>query len=265
VNVIIDSGSVTVADGGGSLTVDGTVTITDGAGAVNVICDSGCSGGSQYTEDAPAAADPTGNAVILVRDDGLAGLTSADGDNVAQRGTNFGAAYVTIAAADGTVPADDADGAPSTAKPVYVGGLATATIVGDTPAADNNRIGFVGGLDRVQIVRPHANIEDVVRGSAAVTDGSSTSMVAAQGVGVRFCATAIMVSNSSATNVTVDIRDGTAGSVILPAVPAAANMGGAVLPLATPLCTSANTAMAADPSASASTVTAWAIGFKTEL
>lgn len=51
-------------------------------------------GGTQYTEDAAAAADPTGNAMILVRKDTLAALTSTDGDNVAARGTDKGELYV---------------------------------------------------------------------------------------------------------------------------------------------------------------------------
>src|SRR3990167_2221599 len=72
-----------------------TVTVTDGAGALNVICDSGCSGGTQYTEDAAAAADPIGNALIVVRNDARSGsLTTTDGDNVAIRGTNSGEMYV---------------------------------------------------------------------------------------------------------------------------------------------------------------------------
>lgn len=52
-------------------------------------------GGTQYTEDAAAAANPIGNAIIMVRDDSLAGsLTSANGDNVALRGNNKGEVYV---------------------------------------------------------------------------------------------------------------------------------------------------------------------------
>lgn len=116
----------------------------------------------------------------------------------------------------------------------------------------------------VQVVRPHALLADRVSGVVGITDGSSTSVVAAQGASTRFCATTIVVSNSSATNVTVDIRDGTAGSVIM-TIPAAANMGGGVIPLPVPLCTSANTIFAADPSAAASTVTISAVGFKTTL
>lgn len=53
-------------------------------------------GGTQYTEDAAAAANPVGTAVNLIRQDTPAGLTTNDGDNVAQRGTNFGAGFVQV-------------------------------------------------------------------------------------------------------------------------------------------------------------------------
>ena len=52
-------------------------------------------GGTQYTEDAAAAANPVGNAFIVVREDARAGsLTTTDGDNVALRGNNSGELYV---------------------------------------------------------------------------------------------------------------------------------------------------------------------------
>jgi len=51
-------------------------------------------GGTQYTEDAAAAADPIGTALNLIRKDTLAALTSTDGDNVAARGTDKGELYV---------------------------------------------------------------------------------------------------------------------------------------------------------------------------
>jgi hypothetical protein len=51
-------------------------------------------GGTQYTEDAAAAANPVGTALNLIRADVLAGVTSADGDNVAARGTDNGELYV---------------------------------------------------------------------------------------------------------------------------------------------------------------------------
>lgn len=60
---------------------------------VNVV--SGSAAGTEYTEDAAAAANPQGGALIIVRDDARGGsLTTTDGDNVAARGTNAGELYV---------------------------------------------------------------------------------------------------------------------------------------------------------------------------
>lgn len=73
------------------------VSIEDGAGGQ--ITSFG--GGTQYTEDVAAAADPIGNATILVRKDTPATITSTDGDNIAQRGTNYGAAYTQIVTSTG--------------------------------------------------------------------------------------------------------------------------------------------------------------------
>jgi hypothetical protein len=58
-------------------------------------------GGTQYTEDAAAAANPVGTAQILVRQDTPATLVTTDGDNVARRGTNYGAAYSQIVTSTG--------------------------------------------------------------------------------------------------------------------------------------------------------------------
>lgn len=74
----------------------GGTDITDTANhalKVNVVA--GSTSGTQYTEDAASASDPIGNSIIAIRDDARVGnLTSADGDNVALRGTNFGELYV---------------------------------------------------------------------------------------------------------------------------------------------------------------------------
>lgn len=66
----------------------GYVTLLDSAGALVSFSN------TQYTEDAVAAANPVGTALNLVRQDTLAGLVSADGDNVSARGTNKGELYV---------------------------------------------------------------------------------------------------------------------------------------------------------------------------
>jgi len=72
------------------------VTLFDSAGTELAV-----GGGTQYTEDAAAAANPIGNAVNLIRSDTPATVTSTDGDNVAQRGTNYGAAYTQIVTSAG--------------------------------------------------------------------------------------------------------------------------------------------------------------------
>jgi hypothetical protein len=53
----------------------------------------------QYVEDAVAPANPTGNALAMVRADTLSALTSTDGDIVAARGTDLGELYVNDATA----------------------------------------------------------------------------------------------------------------------------------------------------------------------
>lgn len=58
-------------------------------------------GGTQYTEDVAAAADPVGTTPILVRKDTPAAITTTDGDNIAQRATNYGAAYVQVVSSAG--------------------------------------------------------------------------------------------------------------------------------------------------------------------
>jgi hypothetical protein len=127
VTIASDStGVLSVDDNAGSLTVDapvGTpvnVQVGDGTNtatirnlaandALNVaIVDAAgdhitsFGGSTQYTEDAAAAADPVGTAPILVRKDTPATITSTDGDNVAQRGTNYGAAYVQVVTSSGS-------------------------------------------------------------------------------------------------------------------------------------------------------------------
>lgn len=64
---------------------------------VNIAADGvGIGGGTQYTEDDAAAANPVGTMPVLVRADTPAGVTSANGDVVAQRATDYGAAFVQV-------------------------------------------------------------------------------------------------------------------------------------------------------------------------
>jgi len=103
-NVTVDNATgapanVQIGDGTSQATVRNlaandslNVAIVDGAG--DQITSFG--GGTQYVEDAAGASDPTGTAQILVRQDTPAALVSLDGDNVARRGTDYGAAFTQI-------------------------------------------------------------------------------------------------------------------------------------------------------------------------
>jgi len=106
-------------------------------------------GGTQYTEDAAAAADPVGTIPILVRKDTPSTTVTTDGDNIAQRGTNYGAAYVTLLDTGGT--------------PVSVGGGTQYT---EDAAAAANPIG-----NALIVVR-----EDARAGSLVTTDGDNVAL-----------------------------------------------------------------------------------------
>jgi hypothetical protein len=161
---------------------------------------------------------------------------------------------------DPTVAHDAAD----SGAPYKQGFKATTSLAGLTLVANADRTDGFAGIDGVQIVRPHCNLEDLISGVAAITDGSSTSVIASAGAGVKNYITTAIIANTSATAVTVDLRDGAAGSVKA-TLPVPANTSGVVCNLPVPLGFSAATAVCADPSSAASTVTVTLIGFKSKV
>lgn len=85
-------------------------------------------GGTQYTEDAAAAANPVGNALIVIREDARAGgLTTTDGDNVALRGNNKGELYVKTTDSDALLTTIDADTSNISTKIDTIAGAVSGT------------------------------------------------------------------------------------------------------------------------------------------
>ena len=79
----------------------------DASGSLYV---TGGGGGTEYTEDAAAVADPVGTSLILIREDARAGsLTTTDNDNVALRGNNKGEAYFIDTDANALLTTIDSD------------------------------------------------------------------------------------------------------------------------------------------------------------
>jgi len=149
-------------------------------------------------------------------------------------------------------------------NPHKIGAKATASVLGGTPVAAADRTDLFAGTDGVLIGRPHTSLEDIISEQKTNTDGSSTAMTGAFAATAsqRIYLTSLIIANSSATNITVDIRDGSAGSVLATfPVPAG---GGCIHAFPVPLRFSANTALAFDGSAAATTLTVSCVGFKSK-
>lgn len=152
-------------------------------------------------------------------------------------------------------------------NPLKVGAFGETAVSGRTMAADGDRVDLVAGVDGVLIVRPHANLEDLVQERTTNTDGASTAFasgLAAPGAGIKLYLTSCTLANSSASFITVDLRDGAAGSVVW-TIPVSAT-GGAIDDFGgSPLEFTANTAVAFDASAATTTLTISCKGFKSKL
>ena len=171
------------------------------------------------------------------------------------------------AASDGcSVSGDVAHDAADAGEPVGIGAKATTSLSGITLVANADRTKLYAGIDGVLITRPHTNLEDVVQERATNTDGASTAFasgLAAPGAGVRLWITGVTLSNSSSSFITVDLRDGAAGSVLWTfPVPAT---GGVTHTFNPPLRLTANTALAYDASAATTTLTISANGFRSKV
>lgn len=119
-------GSTKTSLQGGSVTTSAPTYTTgqisplsmDTSGALRV---TGAGGGTQYTEDAAAAADPVGNMLVAVRRDTLsASEVSADGDNIALKATSKGKLHTAAQLMIGDVAVDTGVGAATSATPRVV-------------------------------------------------------------------------------------------------------------------------------------------------
>lgn len=157
----------------------------------------------------------------------------------------------------GGVAHDSAD----SGNPHKIGAKATTAQSALTLVADADRTDLRAGIDGIQLTRPHTNLEDIVSGNASNTDGSSTQCIAAQASGIKTYLTTIILTNTSSSNIYVEIKDGTTVKLTIP-VPA---NGGAVVNLPVPLGGTAATAWNFDASAATTTLYCSMIGFKSKV
>jgi hypothetical protein len=263
----------TLATAGNGATTAGTQRVTLSNDSTGVLASIGAITGSVtpgtgVSNLGKAVAGTAGNtdvgvAPLFKRVDTLADIAQAAGQYTQGLVNQRGALYVAVDPSSETLH-DSPDG---NSGPVKVGLRGTTSISAQTKVANNDRTNWYAGVDGVAVVRLHSNLEDRIDRNnwVEITDGTSQQLIAAQGSGLRACVTTLIVSNTSGTSVSVDLRDGVAGTVIANNIPAAANMGGSVFTLPSPACSSANTGLFAHPSAAASTISVTAFGFKTAL
>lgn len=220
----------------------------------------------------------TGTAAVTQATDEIAGVDYplvklVDGTEdsttriLAGNGTAAGALRVTVAsdstgvvASAGTVAHGTTDGG----NPVKVGAKVETSPATVTLEQDGDRTDLYADADGLLLTKPYTAFGDIL--SERITDTAGTSVASAVFTAVassRNMITTFIVYNDSTTNGFLDIRDGTAGSVIM-TIPLPAK-GGAVINLPIPLRQpTANTALAYDVSAALTTVYITTIGFKSK-
>lgn len=163
--------------------------------------------------------------------------TDSPGVTTLGQTTKSGSLPVTIAS-DQEIAHDAAD----SGNPTKVGGRATSAE--PTAVASGDRANFYTDLTGRQVIAPYALPGLALQGNPSVITGtSSTEVVAAQGAGVRFYMTSLLVTNSDATVGTlVSITDGSGGTVLAQGY-AAAGGGGFSITFPVPCRTTANTAL----------------------
>lgn len=117
-------------------------------------------------------------------------------------------------------------------NPIKMGGKARQS---HPPAvSDGDRVdAYYDDLGR-QVVTSGAPRDLVATNNITLTDATETTLLATGGAGVFHDLTLLTMSNTSASKVRVDIRDATAGTVLL-SLELAADGGGAVIPMNIPM------------------------------
>lgn len=250
VDVTRVSGDVTVVQSTAAnlnATVTGTVTANAGTGNFTVAQATASSLNAQVVGAAASGAAVTGNPVLAA---------GSDGTNARTFKTDTNGNQIIV----GDVANDSVD----SGNPVKIGAFAEANPSTTTLVADGDRVNLDADVDGLLMTKPYTSYGDILVERVSNTDGVSTaSTVFGATVGARNFITTISVYNSSTTNGYVDIRDGTAGTILF-TIPAPAN-GGAITNFTVPLRqTTANTALAYDVSAALTTIFISFIGFKSK-
>ena len=189
------------------------------------------------TQRVTIASDTTG--VLSIDDNG--GALTVDGTITASNTT-------------GNVASDSAD----SGNPVKTGGIARTSDI--SAVANNDRVNAVYDTVGKQVTMPYALNQNFIAGSTSdITGTSNTSVIAAQGAGVRIYVTHLMATNGDTTTATfVNFKDGT---TTLYSGYAVEDGGGFSVTLPVPLRLTANTALNCAAETTGATVRCSASGY----
>jgi hypothetical protein len=266
VNII--AGQAGVAGGAGAVgatTQRMTLASDDPAVTALQIIDNIVSGSNALVAGAAAEnAAAAGNPVLVGGRYDASDRTLGDGDVGAVALTAKGQVKAVMQTSGGTTVdpvVQKAHSEVDAGEPVKIGTKAIAALSGVTLVAAADRSDAYGDLDGAVLVRANGAIGDYVNGNASNTDGTSTQVLAAGAAGIKHYITDVLITNTSASNIYVELKDGTTVKATFP-VPA---NGGVVHSFATPIGGTAATAWNFDPSAAASTVYCSVSGFKSKI
>ncbi len=179
------------------------------------------------------------------------------------RGTNFGIRPLTSASDSVTAVGNVASGATDSGNPVKTGGKAHISSGSMAQVTEGQRVDTFSDLSGAQIVRHQVPYGDLRSGRVVDTAGNAAAMPGfTANAGLRNYITAVSIHNSHATtNGSVDILDGTSGSVMWTfAAPAT---GGSNMEFDPPLKQyTTNTGLAYDVSAAISNISISINGFQ---
>lgn len=225
----------------------------DTAGNLRINCTTGCSssGGSSLADEGTFTQGTTSmtvmggtyNTSITNLTAGQAGAAQLTLDRMLY--TNLGKIGGTATLSGGvngslSVGGPTAAGSSIAANPVTIGGRAQSAEA--TAVTSGQVVNFATDLVGKQIVMPFANKENFVTGSSAgITTAANTSLIAAQGSGIKTYLTGFSCANTGATTSLIQFTSGSGGTVLWTTInPAGAGTNGKIEP---PVATAANTAL----------------------
>lgn len=162
-----------------------------------------------------------------------------------------GTAVVTggVAGAEG-VGGLAANNATQSGNPLNIG--ATAINAAPTVATNGQNAQVNADLEHYLLVRPYANKENVITSCVTATTATNTSVIAAQGAGIKIYLLAYSFSNSGSTGDVPTFTSGSGGTTIWSA-PNPPTFGGALQTLPMALPTAANAALFVNTGAASTT------------